>query len=187
MSEDEVPRDKHRVSPDNHSSHLNWQSILTGKHSDEDWPDLATRLTTELTTTTMASSLARIHLPHWIPRTSTNLSYSCRRRAMMSAWSSRNATTTQPVPSPQSPLHDTPPIVIPTSNAPLSPDAASPQTAARPPPAPKLSRPKPTLRAQKAALTLVSPLPHPFHPVSDYSPLFCSLCRPPMLWNVCES
>ncbi|KAH9994388.1 hypothetical protein BJV77DRAFT_930974, partial [Russula vinacea] len=76
------------------------------------------------------------------------------RRAMMSAWSSRNATTTQPVPSPQSPLHDTPPIVIPTSNAPLSPDAASPQTAARPPPAPKLSRPKPTLRAQKAALTL---------------------------------
>lgn len=73
---------------------------------------------------------------------------------MMSAWSSRSATATKPVPNTQPPLHDTPPIVIPTSNTPLSPDAASPQTAARPPPAPKVTRPKPTLRPQKAALTL---------------------------------
>jgi len=74
----------------------------------------------------------------------------------MSAWSSRSATSTKTVPNnTQPPLHDsTPPIVIPTSNTPLSPDAASPQTAARPPPAPKATRPKPTLRPQKAALTL---------------------------------
>ena len=112
-------------------------------------------------TTTMASTLARIH---WVPKTpnhSVVLSYSCRRRAMMSAWSSRRATATQAVPNPQPLLHDTPPIVIPTSNASLSPDAASPQTAARPPPAPKMSRPKPTLRAQKAALTLVSSIHAP--------------------------
>ena len=118
------------------------------------------QLTTS-STTTMASSLARIH---WVPKTpnhSVVLSYSCRRRAMMSAWSSRRATATQAVPNPQPLLHDTPPIVIPTSNASLSPDAASPQTAARPPPAPKMSRPKPTLRAQKAALSLVSSIHAP--------------------------
>jgi hypothetical protein len=116
-------------------------------------PTTRTRLTT-----TMASTLARVHPFHLIPRTSTYsilLSYSCRRRAMMSAWSSRSATATKTVPNTQPPLHDSPPIVIPTSNTPLSPDAASPQTAARPPPAPKATRPKPTLRPQNAALTLV--------------------------------
>jgi hypothetical protein len=170
MSEDE-PRDT-RPWTDNHTFA---PRLVIDTHGQTERCGLAgsgtARLTIELTTTTMASSLARIHLPHWIPRTATNLSYSCRRRAMMSAWSSRSATATQPVPSsPKPPLHDTPPIVIPTSNAPLSPDAASPQTAARPPSAPKVTRPKPTLRAQKAALTLVSPLPpHPFLPVSDYS------------------
>ncbi|KAN0121503.1 hypothetical protein V8E52_003399 [Russula decolorans] len=105
----------------------------------------------------MASTLARVHPFHLIPRTSTHsilLSYSCRRRAMMSAWSSRSATATKTVPNAQPPLHDSPPVIIPTSNTPLSPDAASPQTAARPPPAPKATRPKPTLRPQKAALTL---------------------------------
>jgi len=114
--------------------------------------------TTRLTTT-MASTLARVHPFHLIPRTPTYpilLSYSCRRRAMMSAWSSRSATATKSVPNTQPPLHDTPPIVIPASNTPLSPDAASPQIAARPPPAPKATRPKPTLRPQKAALSLVS-------------------------------
>ena len=129
------------------------------------------------TTTTMASSLARIHWVRKAPTYSVFLSYSCRRRAMMSAWSSRSATATQTVPNPQQPLHDTSPIVIPTSSAPLSPDAASPQIAARPPPAPKMTRLKPTLRAQKAALTLVSTTPsnHALYPsVSDYTFLGCS-------------
>ncbi|KAI9445513.1 hypothetical protein H4582DRAFT_932753 [Lactarius indigo] len=76
--------------------------------------------------------------------------HSCCRRAMMSAWSARRSVAPQPQPS----LHDSPPIVIPTSNTPLRPDIASPQTAARPPPAPKVARPKPTIRAQKAALSL---------------------------------
>jgi hypothetical protein len=129
---------------------------------------LATTTTPPLTTT-MASTLARVHPFHLIPRTSTHsilLSYSCRRRAMMSAWSSRSATATKTVPNAQPPLHDSPPVIIPTSNTPLSPDAASPQTAARPPPAPKATRPKPTLRPQKAALTLVShhKSAHPFPP-----------------------
>jgi len=108
-------------------------------------------------TTTMASSLLRIHASHrmLLP---TCLSYSCRRRAMMSAWSSRSSPQPQPVtdPKPKPPLRDPPPIVIPNSKTPLSPDAASPQTAARPPRAPKTTRPKPTIRAQKAAIALVS-------------------------------
>jgi hypothetical protein len=102
--------------------------------------------------TTMALSIAR--------RTVTGPIYSCRRRAMMSAWSSRSSTpaptSSTTIADPQPPLHDSPSIVIPTSKAPLSPDAASPQTAARPPPVPKVARLKPTIRAQKAALTLVS-------------------------------
>jgi hypothetical protein len=99
---------------------------------------------------TMALSTAR--------RSLTGPIYSCRRRAMMSAWSTRSSTPTSPttIADPQPPLHDSPSIVIPTSKASLSPDAASPQTAALPPPAPKVARPKPTIRAQKAALTLVS-------------------------------
>ncbi|TRM62840.1 hypothetical protein BD626DRAFT_496662 [Schizophyllum amplum] len=36
----------------------------------------------------------------------------------------------------------------------LSPDAASPQTVARPPPAPRAERPRPQLRAKKAALSI---------------------------------
>ena len=131
-------------------------------------------------TTMMATSMARIYGTHCIPRTAPHsicLSYACRRRAMMSAWSSsRNATPTptrQSVASPNSqpPLHDSPPAVVPTSNARLNPDASSPQIAARPPPAPKVTRPKPTIRAQKAALILVS-TPRPLHLsflVSEYS------------------
>lgn len=138
--------------------------LLTAKHKDGDWSE-----TDYHQSTMIASTLARAHPFHLIPRTSTSsilLSYSCHRRAMMSAWSSRSATATKSVPATQPPLHDSPPIVIPTSNTPLSPDAASPQIAARPPPAPKATRPKPTLRPQKAALTLVShhKSPPPSHP-----------------------
>ena len=149
----------------------------------------------------MASSIARIHAARRIPFP-TGLSYSCRRRAMMSAWSSRSSPPPQTVannPQPQSDPHDrdAPPIVIPNSKAPLSPDAASPQTAARPPPAPKITRPKPTIRAQKAALTLVSNSasnPRLFPPpISDLLPppfFFChpyTNCRLLWPWNVCES
>ncbi|KII86338.1 hypothetical protein PLICRDRAFT_114557 [Plicaturopsis crispa FD-325 SS-3] len=48
------------------------------------------------------------------------------------------------------PLADSPPVVVPA----LSADAASPQTAARPPPAPKVERPRPKIKATKAALTM---------------------------------
>jgi len=54
-------------------------------------------------------------------------------------------------------LPNQPPVVIPEkpANTPeLSPDAASPQIAARPPKPPKAERPKPRLRAQKAAISL---------------------------------
>ena len=124
------------------------------------------------TTTTMSSSLVRIHASHRV-LLPTCLSYSCRRRAMMSAWSSRSSPQPQPQPQtvadPKPPLRDPPPIVIPSSKTLLSPDAASPQIAARPPPAPKTTRPKPTIRAQKAAITLVSkrhsdPTPLPTQP-----------------------
>ncbi|KAI0307509.1 hypothetical protein B0F90DRAFT_1621388 [Multifurca ochricompacta] len=110
--------------------------------------------------TSITINLTRIRGTHSIPRTiihPIHSTYFCRRRAMMSAWSSRSSTpttSTQTVTNPRPPLHDSPPVVIPTSNTPLSPDAASPQIAARPPPAPKVARPKPTIRAQKAALTL---------------------------------
>ncbi|THG93500.1 hypothetical protein EW026_g7752 [Hermanssonia centrifuga] len=62
-------------------------------------------------------------------------------------------------PLPRSPaLGETPPVVIPATLAPsakdLSADASSPQTAARPPPAPKAERPRPTIRAAKAAITM---------------------------------
>jgi hypothetical protein len=123
---------------------------------------------TTMTMTTMASSIVRIHAAYRI-HFPTCLSYSCRRRAMMSAWSPRSPPQPQTAANPQPPLHDSPPIVIPNSKAPLNPDAGSPQIAARPPPAPKLTRPKPTIRAQKVALTIVSnrrsDLPHPllFH------------------------
>lgn len=97
-----------------------------------------TTLTVTMTSMIAARTVARFH--------------PLCRRAMMSAWSTRRTTTPQPQPS----LHDSPPIVIPTSNTHLRPDTASPQTAAPPPPAPKAARPKPTIRAQKAALSLVS-------------------------------
>ncbi|KIM84698.1 hypothetical protein PILCRDRAFT_818313 [Piloderma croceum F 1598] len=50
-------------------------------------------------------------------------------------------------------LPDSPPIVVPATNS-LSSDAASPQTVARPPPAPKAEKPRPQLKATKAAITV---------------------------------
>lgn len=87
----------------------------------------------------------------------------CQRQAMRPALSHLHAhsssTTRAPSPSPQ--LPDSPPVVIPSTSS-LSPDAASPQTAARPPPAPKAEKPRPKLKSTKAALTIVRPLHHLF-------------------------
>ena len=59
-------------------------------------------------------------------------------------------------------LGETPPVVVSSSTPSkpptaknLSPNAASPQVAARPPPIPKAERPRPKIRAAKAAITLV--------------------------------
>ncbi|KAH7930593.1 hypothetical protein BV22DRAFT_1191189 [Leucogyrophana mollusca] len=67
----------------------------------------------------------------------------------MSSQPRRLAPEPHPTRLPESP----PPTVVPTAES-LSPDAASPQVAARPPPAPKLERPRPTIRSTKAALTM---------------------------------
>ncbi|KZT08917.1 uncharacterized protein LAESUDRAFT_723210 [Laetiporus sulphureus 93-53] len=49
----------------------------------------------------------------------------------------------------------TAPVVVPAKQVPVpTPDAAAPQYAARPPPAPKAERRKPTIKATKAAITL---------------------------------
>lgn len=52
------------------------------------------------------------------------------------------------------PLANSPPVVIPSSTE-LSRDAAAPQTAAPPPPAPKVEKPRPKIRSTKAVLTIV--------------------------------
>lgn len=54
--------------------------------------------------------------------------------------------------SANSPINS-PPLVIPSTPS-LSADASAPQTAAAPPNAPKLERPRPKIRATKAALTI---------------------------------
>ncbi|TBU21888.1 hypothetical protein BD311DRAFT_677288 [Dichomitus squalens] len=71
------------------------------------------------------------------------------------ATSTSNSQTSSPL------LGETPPVVVPSpsSSKPptakhLSPHAASPQMAARPPPAPKAERPRPKIRARQAAITL---------------------------------
>lgn len=112
--------------------------------------------------TSMSSSLImhRIHnaarLPFLYP-TSYALS---QRRPMMSAWSySQDArTNAHPPQSTSSELPDQPPVVIPSAQS-LSSDATSPQIAARPPPAPKAEKPRPTLKSTKAALSIVRPTP----------------------------
>ncbi len=55
---------------------------------------------------------------------------------------------------PHPPLADSPPVVIPSASS-LSPDAAAPQIAARPPAAPKAEKLRPKIRSTKAALTIV--------------------------------
>lgn len=133
-----------------------------------------------MATTTLArmcaSQTSRLFLLH--PHTPTlvhTLAVPCSARSSRDRWtrvafasssssSSSNSKISRPAEEP--PLHDSPPVVMPeqrsktssSSSSPssLSPDASSPQVAARPPKPPQPERPKPTLRSKKAALTLVS-------------------------------
>ncbi|KAF7319855.1 Iron-binding protein isca [Mycena kentingensis (nom. inval.)] len=77
------------------------------------------------------------------------------RRAMMSAYRPTPGAPEQPLPH-STPLETPPPpapLVVPSADT-LSPDAAAPQTAARPPPLPRPEKPRPVLRATKAALSI---------------------------------
>lgn len=56
-------------------------------------------------------------------------------------------------PTSPSPLAETTPVVLPEGQT-LSNDAASPQVAARPPPAPKAEKPRPRIQSTKAALSI---------------------------------
>lgn len=131
-----------------------------------------------MATTTLArmcaSQTSRLFLLH--PHTPTlvhMLAAPCSARSRRDRWtgvafasssssSSSNSKLARPAAEP--PLHDSPPVVLPeeasktstSSPSSLSPDASSPQVAARPPRPPQVERPKPTLRSKKAALTLVS-------------------------------
>ncbi|KAF9535787.1 hypothetical protein CPB83DRAFT_842332 [Crepidotus variabilis] len=100
-------------------------------------------------------SLALAHnLQSSMLRTSCRSSSVATRRAMMAPALRTYHPNLRPT------LPDQPPVAIPadkvasTSATPLSADAASPQTAAPPPPAPKAERPRPKIRATKAALSL---------------------------------
>jgi hypothetical protein len=80
----------------------------------------------------------------------------CQRRALMSALSHPPPPIDATPSAPRSlPIPEQTPFVEPGAT-PLSKDAASPQVAARPPQPPKAERAKPTLRATKAAITVVS-------------------------------
>lgn len=131
-----------------------------------------------LLSTTMTSTLARLHRAYvptalfvHSPSSTRALVYlPSHRHAMMSALSHD-----RPAPPPSSSkskpstsastgplLGETPPVVVSSSTPSkpptaknLSPNAASPQVAARPPPIPKAERPRPKIRAAKAAITLV--------------------------------
>jgi len=61
----------------------------------------------------------------------------------------RPPTAIHPIPQ----LGEAPPTVVPSPIS-LSNDAAAPQTAAKPPPLPKAEKPRPKIRASKAALTI---------------------------------
>ncbi|KAJ4471373.1 hypothetical protein C8J55DRAFT_521505 [Lentinula edodes] len=52
-------------------------------------------------------------------------------------------------------ITETPPVVVPSTKT-FLPDASAPQTAAGPPPAPRAEKPRPKLRATKAALSITS-------------------------------
>ncbi|KAF7797796.1 hypothetical protein EIP86_009000 [Pleurotus ostreatoroseus] len=113
----------------------------------------------------MASSIARLQRAQNLSRIfAPQLYYShtictpIHRHAMMSAYS---PSTSQAPPLPSSrarPLSETPSVSIPAHSTPsvkdLSAEPASPQTAARPPPVPKAERPRPKIRAAKAAITM---------------------------------
>lgn len=89
---------------------------------------------------------------------SASLSTPTHRQAMMSALTHPHELhpSAQPKKLPaSSELPDSPPIVVPAT-ASLSSDAASPQTVARPPPVPKAEKPRPQLKATKAAITITS-------------------------------
>ena len=101
-------------------------------------------------TTTMALLVAH-HLPISVCRAPCLASTVIARKAFMSAFRNNHV-------SPR--LLEQPPVAIPAEQIPssssISADAAAPQTAAPPPPVPKAARPRPTIRATKAALALVS-------------------------------
>lgn len=102
---------------------------------------------------TMSSSILRLSRLHRAASCSFSLSCSNHpRRAMMSALRTNNT-------HPLSSLSDSPPIVIPDA-ASIPSDAAAPQTAARPPPVPKAEKPRPKIKATKAALTMVRSFSH---------------------------
>lgn len=119
----------------------------------------------------MATSAARFHrMQSLLSFTSHAGSSSCsrgllhlpnHRHAMISAMSHSGPSRPTPNASSNPVLGQTPPVVIPaqTSGEPsaksLSADAASPQIAARPPPAPKVERRRPTIKSTKAAISLV--------------------------------
>ncbi|KAG7090738.1 hypothetical protein E1B28_009828 [Marasmius oreades] len=91
---------------------------------------------------TRSSSLPLLH-------SFSSITSTTNRRAMMSAFRPQDKQHEHE----QQPTLAEPPVVIPSATT-LSSDAASPQTVARPPPAPKAERPRPKIRAQKAALNM---------------------------------
>ncbi|KIK04303.1 hypothetical protein K443DRAFT_93378 [Laccaria amethystina LaAM-08-1] len=95
----------------------------------------------------MSTSILRLSRLHRAASCSFSLSCSNHpRRAMMSALRTNNT-------HPLSSLSDSPPVVIPDATS-MPSDAAAPQTAARPPPVPKAEKPRPKIKATKAALTM---------------------------------
>ncbi|KAJ3986324.1 hypothetical protein F5890DRAFT_1407527 [Lentinula detonsa] len=72
------------------------------------------------------------------------------RRAMMSAYNKPGENNFD-----HAAITETPPVVVP-SNKSLSLDASAPQTAAGPPLIPRAEKPRPKLRATKAALSITS-------------------------------
>ncbi|KAJ7102478.1 hypothetical protein B0H15DRAFT_1017609 [Mycena belliarum] len=103
----------------------------------------------------MSARLARLpratryaSLPFLYPCTPTPTGAGSARRAMMSAFNRPGEEHSRgPL------LPDSPPVVVPSATE-LSPEPAAPQTVARPPPLPKAEKPRPVLRATKAALTI---------------------------------
>jgi len=109
----------------------------------------------------MSSSIVRARRLHHAIRLpflytcSTSYSNFSQRQAMIPALSHSHAPSSSTTRVPLSQLPDSPPVVVPSTSS-LSSDAASPQTAARPPPAPKAEKPRPKLRSTKAALMITS-------------------------------